>query len=199
MKIKLYIEGGGDSHLQDVQFRAGWRTFFEKAGLTGRMPATFRGGSREQTFAAFQTALKTRKENELPMLLVDSEELVAAGATSWQHLKARDGWELPPGAKDDDAFLMICCMETWFVADRAALAKFFGQGWRENALPLWPQLEEITKEQVLAALEKATADTSRKRYAKGKPSFDLLAVISPAEVEKQCPAARRLLERLRAA
>ena len=32
MKIKLYIEGGGDSHLQDTQFRAGWRAFFEGPG-----------------------------------------------------------------------------------------------------------------------------------------------------------------------
>jgi hypothetical protein len=60
VKIKLYIEGDGDSHLQDVQFRAGWRAFFEKAGLTGRMPATFRGGGREQTFKAYQTALRKR-------------------------------------------------------------------------------------------------------------------------------------------
>ena len=197
MKIKLYIEGGGDSQIQDTQFRAGWRTFFEKAGLTGRMPATFRGGGREQTFAAFQTALKTRKPDELPLLLVDSEELLAAGADAWQHLRTRDCWEPPPGAGDGDAFLLICCMETWFVADRAALARFFGQDWRENALPQWPKLEEITKEQVLAALEKATAGCERKRYAKGKPSFDLLGAINPEEVEKHCPAARRLLERLR--
>ena len=47
MKIKLYIEGGGDSALQDTLFREGWQTFFQKAGLAGRMPKTFRrsGGS----------------------------------------------------------------------------------------------------------------------------------------------------------
>jgi hypothetical protein len=199
VKIKLYIEGGGDSHLQDVQFRAGWRAFFEKAGLTARMPATFRGGGREQTFRAFQTALKKRKPGELPLLLVDSEELVTAGRTAWEHLQGRERWEQPPGAGDDDALLMICCMETWFVADRAALAKFFGQEWRENVLPQWPNLEEITKEQVLAALDKATAGCGWKRYAKGNRSFNLLATVRPDEVAKHCPAAQRLLDRLRGA
>jgi hypothetical protein len=133
----------------------------------------------------------------MPLLLVDSEESVAEGHTPWQHLQVRDGWNQPDDAGDDDAFLMICCMETWFVADRGALARFFGQEWRENALPLWPALENVTKEQVIAALERATAGCSRKRYAKGKPSFDLLEVIDPATVQKHCPAAQRLLDRLR--
>ena len=197
MKVKLYIEGGGDSHLQDVQFRAGWRTFFEKAGLAGRMPATFRGGGRGQTFAAFKTAVKTRKPDELPLLLVDSEETVNAAQTVWQTLHQRDGWEQPADAGNDDAFLMICCMETWFVADRTTLVSYFGQHWRDSALPQWPQLEEVSKERVFEALDKATADCGRKRYAKGKRSFDLLGVIEPAEVEQRCPAARLLLARLR--
>ena len=37
MKIKLYIEGGGDSALQDTLFREGWQVFFQKAGLARRM------------------------------------------------------------------------------------------------------------------------------------------------------------------
>ncbi len=92
---------------------------------------------------------------------------------------------------------MICCMETWFVADRKALGRYIGQHWRDNALPQWPQLEEVPKERVFDALDKATADCGRKRYAKGKRSFELLGEIEPAEVERHCPAAGRLLERLR--
>lgn len=53
MKVKLYIEGGGDSALQDTLFREGWRKFFENAGLKGKMPATFRGGGRNATFDAY--------------------------------------------------------------------------------------------------------------------------------------------------
>ncbi len=88
-------------------------------------------------------------------------------------------------------------METWFVADQKALGSFFGPGWRENALPKWPQLEAISKPEVLDALDKATAACGKRRYAKGKLSFKLLGAIAPAEVESQCPAAKRLLERLR--
>ena len=64
MKIKLYIEGGGDSHLQDTEFRAAWAAFFEKAGLRAlrKMPATFRGGGRAQTFDAYCTAVIERPD-----------------------------------------------------------------------------------------------------------------------------------------
>ena len=30
---------------------------------------------------------------------------------------------------------MVECMEAWFLADRAALLRFYGQGFNENALP----------------------------------------------------------------
>jgi hypothetical protein len=95
VKIKIYIEGGGDSHLQDTEFRAAWAAFFDNArlGALRKRPATFRGSGRSQTFDAYQTAVKTRKPNELPLLLVDSEDLVPPGHGAWQHLKARDGWK----------------------------------------------------------------------------------------------------------
>ena len=201
MKIKLYIEGGGDSPMQDTEFRAAWAAFFEKAGLgkLRKRPATFRGSGREQTFDAYKTAVRMRRSDELPLLLVDSEDLVAPDQSVWAHLKARDNWEKPSGAGDQDAFLMIACMETWFVADRAALKRFFHDCWRDNALPQWPDLEAVEKTKVFDALARATAGCGDKQYAKGKVSFDLLKVIDPAEVEVACPAAKLLLNRLRTA
>jgi hypothetical protein len=197
VRIKLYIEGGGDSHLQDTLFRQGWQRFFEKAGLVGRMPATIRGGGRDQTFDLFQTAAKNRRPGELPLLLVDSEEIVPAGRTFWQHLNQRDGWALPEGANADDAYLMICCMETWFLADREMLRHFFGQEWRENAVPEWPHLESVAKARVFQALAQATQACGKKKYSKGRLSFELLGEINPATVETACPAAQSLLQRLR--
>lgn len=199
MKIKLYIEGGGDSHLQDTLFRKGWREFFENAGLQGRMPATYRGGGRNQTFDDFKTAVKVRRADELPLLLVDSEEVVAAGENAWQHLERRDQWHFPDGANQSDVFLMVCCMETWFIADRAALRGFFGHEWRDNALPQWPVLENVSKQRVFHALDQATHDCAKKKYSKGRLSFQLLEAIDPTLVEAACPAARRLLDRLRSA
>lgn len=196
MKIKLYIEGGGDSALQDTLFREGWQAFFQKAGLAGRMPKTIRGGGRNATVDAYQTAVRTKKPDELPLLLVDSEDLISQGTAEWAHLTARDGWIRPQNV-GDDAFLMICCMETWFLADREALKRFFHDCWRENAVPQWPNLEAIPKASILQALAQATAACGKRAYSKGKLSFEILKVIDPAIVEKNCPGAKRLLDRLR--
>ena len=35
----------------------------------------------------------------LPLLLVDVVEPVTEDHSSWQHLKTRDGWDMPPGAE----------------------------------------------------------------------------------------------------
>lgn len=197
MKIKLYIEGGGDSSLQDTLFREGWRIFFKNAGLEGKLPSTFRGGGRDKTFDAFKTALRTKTTNELPLLLVDSESLVEGGQDEWAHLKSRDDWDKPASSGDQDAFLMIVCMETWFLADREALKRFYHDCWRDNALPQLPDLEKVNKADVFAKLALATAGCGKKSYAKGKRSYEMLKVIDPALVEAKCPGAKRLLDRLR--
>ena len=68
-------------------------------------------------------------------MLIDSEDPVANGEKTWQHLKARDGWDKPDGAKDEQVLLMTTCMETWIVADRAALKVHYGHKLQESALP----------------------------------------------------------------
>ena len=47
-------------------------------------------------------------------------------------------------------------METWFLADRDALRKYFGSRVAENALGQWAELENVPKETVLGALRNAT-------------------------------------------
>ena len=115
---------------------------------------------------------------------------------SGQHLEARDRWNKPSDASDDDAFLMVQVMETWFLADRDALRRYFGAQFAENALRQWPQLEAVPKQTVLDALQRATA-RCQKGYAKGKVSFDLLAQVDPNRVEAACPHAKALLDRLK--
>jgi hypothetical protein len=197
VKVKLYIEGGGDSPLQDTRFREGWQVFFKKAGLAGRMPATVRGGGREATFDLYKTAVRQKKDGELPLLLVDSEDLVSAGNAEWEHLNEQDRWVKPTAAAADHAFLMICCMEAWFLADREALKRFFHDCWRDNAVPQWANLEEVPKANLYLALEQATAGCGKKSYSKGRNSFEILKEIDPLVVEKNCPGAKRLLDRLR--
>jgi Domain of unknown function (DUF4276) len=111
-------------------------------------------------------------------------------------LKRRDGWDQPADTGDDDAFLMVQVMETWFLADRDALRSYFGSKFLTSALGEWPELESVPKATVLKALDKATSKC-KTNYTKGAVSFQLLAVVDPAKVELQCPHAGEFLARLR--
>jgi len=196
VSAKLYIEGGGDGQLLDTLFRQAWAQFFQAAGLAGKMPGVVRGEGRAQTFDKFCTAVANARPGELPLLLVDSEDAVMTGHSVWQHLKARDSWNKPNAAADDQAFLMVQVMETWFLADRDLLRKYFGASLRENAFRQWPALEDVPKSTVFAALDQATAGC-QKPYSKGKVSYQLLGRLSPDQVEAACPNGKALLDRLR--
>ena len=197
MSEVLYIEGGGDNRRLGAEFRQGWKAFLTNAGLSGRMPKVVRGGSREETFHRFSVALADPTDDTVPLLLVDSEGPVAAVHSVWQHLRTRDGWNRPAAAGDDQAFLMVQVMETWFLADRNALQTYFGERFKANAIRQWPRLEEVSVKTVFEALEKAT-DGCAKPYAKGKVASDLVTRIDPGLVQRACPHAKRLLDRLRA-
>ena len=200
MVAKIYIEGAAqDSDAARTLCRKAFKVFFAAAGLEGKLPRAVPCGGRQKAYDNFATAVKNPQLGSLPLLLVDSETAMQKGATVWEHLKDRpgDNWEKPPGAKDDQAFLMVQVMETWFLADRETLRSFFGQHFREQAIPKWPHLEEVPKRSVLDALDQATAACGEQRYAKGNLSFSLLAKISPNKVEAASPNAKALFERLR--
>ena len=196
VSAQIFIEGGGDGQLHERNFRKAWSEFFRSAGLSGRMPAVVRGGGRKQTFEKFAHAVRKPHARKLPVLLVDSEAGGKKGITVWQHLKSRDCWSRPEGARDDQAFLMVVAMETWFLADRKLLKEHFGPKLVESHFKKWPTLENVSKETVLNALRAATAGCSSP-YEKGKVSFDLLAKLNSSRVEMACPHAKAFLDRLR--
>lgn len=106
------------------------------------------------------------------MLLVDAEGPVTA-AGPWEHLAEPDGWERPAGAEDGQCHLMVQVMEAWFLADKAALTSYYGQGFAESALPRDPLVEEVPKADVLTGLTRATRNTTKGRYSKGSHSFGI--------------------------
>ena len=118
MSIKVYVEGGGDSNQLRRQCRNGFREFFEKAGLKGRMPRVVACGSRQRAYDRFCAAIDEAEADSFIVLLVDSEAAVAASDSPWEHLRKRDNWTQPSAAADDSTQLMVQCMEAWFVADR---------------------------------------------------------------------------------
>ena len=192
---KLYVEGAGPRRAQQSQCRRAFAKFFEAAGMKNR-PGVEPCGGRQEAFDSFRIALKIGDSAVLPLLLVDAEASVTKGHSSWQHLKPRDGWDRPPGAEDDQAFLMVQVMESWFLADPGALRRSFGPHFSEAPFRAWPALEAVPKQTVYEVLEKATAECKH-AYRKGDVSFDVLASVDPAKVEAACPHAKELLQRLR--
>ena len=188
MRVQIYVEGAGNSDLVR-QCRRAFKTLFERAGMAGRLPAVIPCGGRDQAYRDFVNAPRPKEVRVL--LLVDSEAPVTA-ATKWQHVAQRvgDGWTCPVGASEDDLHFMAQCMESWFLADRQMLAGFFGQGFRENALPRNPAIESIPKDEVYQGLDRAAG------YHKGKHSFALLERLNP-EALAQLPFAKAFLAAVR--
>ncbi len=201
MVAKIYVEGAPQNSFADrTHCRKSFQEFFaHTAGLEGKLPRIVPCGARQRAYDAFMSAVRNPQPDALPLLLVDSETAAQKGRTVWEHLKTRSGdnWDKPEGAKDDQAFLMVQVMESWFLADRKGLESFFGQHFRAKAIPKWTQREDVPKQSVYEALDKGTAACGPRRYAKGNMSFSLLAEIDPAEVEKASPNAKALFQRLR--
>jgi hypothetical protein len=194
VRVRIYIEGGGDSRSLHIKCREGFRKLLEKAGFSGRMPATKACGNRRAAYDDFCTAVTVASPDEYPILLVDSESAVTL--EPWSHLHDRDKWTRPPQMEDEQAQLMVQCMETWCVADRQAMRRVFGDKLIENALPSPQDLEDRSKDDVQEALANATRNCGReKKYRKGWRSFDLLAQLDPREL-KRLPHFARLCDAL---
>lgn len=182
VKVKIYVEGGGDGKALKITCRKGFRELLEKAGFAERMPAIIACGGRASAYDDFKTAVSRSAEDPYPILLVDSESPV--NNEPWDHLKEQDNWDKPDNADDDHAHLMVQCMETWIVADQDAVKEFFGQELLAGALPPTNDLESRSKDDVQSALKHATKDCGEnRRYEKGKRSFELLGRLDPTKLE----------------
>lgn len=202
MSAHLYIEGG-ESKEDQIRCREGFRKLIGKIGKdeeTGKlcfaagkkMPRLTACGGRNSAFDDFKTAHSHSKKGDYIAMLIDSEDPVADGKKTWDHLKARDNWDRPEGAEDDQVLLMTTCMETWIVADRAALQGHYDHRFQENALPPLIDLENRQRKEVYDKLAQATRNCSN-AYAKGKRSFEVLGALNPSAL-KSLPAFKRMAE-----
>ena len=162
------------------------------------MPRIVACGDRRKTYDKFYNELTNGADNEFLVLLVDSEDPVAEGAGPWTHLKTRDNWDRPVAAEDENAHLMVQCMEAWFFADKEALAAYFGAGFRPRALPARADIERIPKADIENGLKAATKPSRKGEYNKGGHSFEVLAALQPAKVAAASPYAKRLIDTLQA-
>ena len=194
----VYVEGGGSRRGLRAKCREAFHSYFGKTTLGDRVPRVVAAGGRGTVYNRFRSALSRATTEESIMLLVDSEGPVSAGSGPWSHLKNHDNWDKPEGASDDNAHLMVQCMEAWFLADKDALASYFGSGFSTKALPANPNIEQVPKTDIDAGLRIATRVTSKGRYDKGRDSYAILGELDPRMVERASPHAERLLRTLEA-
>lgn len=204
MSVTIYVEGGGVGDPSLTKCRQGFGKFFERL-LPGkdRVKVVACGG-RSDTFKDFALAHESRKPDDYPILLVDSEGPVETHGSPWDHLRAKDKWEKPETTEDDQAHLMVQCMEAWFMADREAVVEHFDKGLKTDDLPapVNGDIERISQAKINAALGKAARKvgkargTKKQRYDKVHDGFSLLAVIDPKKVCGASEHARRLRETL---
>lgn len=119
MRVRVYVEGGGDYAPLKRRCREGFSKFFRNAGLGEAMPKVIACGGRQNAYGKFRSAVRNASAGDFVVLLVDSEGPVG-GVPAWRHLHNRDGWTKPDEAGDDSAHLMVEVMESWFLADKGA-------------------------------------------------------------------------------
>ncbi|MFZ5819293.1 MAG: DUF4276 family protein [Chloroflexota bacterium] len=196
MNVKIYVEGGGDDKELLVRCQIGFRKLIEKSGFKGRMPRIVSCGGRGAAFDDFKNAIESMDTSYYPILLVDSEDPISSNTTKWDHLRGRDKWDVPKTVSEDQAQLMVTCMETWLMADRAALRSAFGAELQENALLPEINLEQYDRHRVQGALEHATRNCGNRAYKKGKRSFQVLEAANPNTLKERLPYFRRFIETL---
>jgi hypothetical protein len=192
----VFVEGGGPHGKTRTECRKAFHTFLRRfLGEDAQMPRVSACGSRNEAYGDFCRSLN-HDSDTLAILLVDSEEPVAAGKTSCAHLLDRDGWN--KSMPEANVHLMVQCMESWFLADRAALQEYYGQGFRPNVLPGNPAVEAIPKVDVMDGLVRATRDTTKGEYHKTRHGFAILEILDPTKVTDRSPRAKAFLDFLSA-
>ena len=182
--IRIYYEG-------DRSLREGFRKFFDSIRFPGVRIKLVAGGTTVNTIGDFIRALRTNTDS-INLLLIDSDapDDGKLAASVRNHSK----WDSSVAASvtDDQIHFMVQVMESWFLADKECLRRYYGQGFRENRLPASPKVEEIPKDDVMNGLEDATRSTKRGKYHKTRHAPSLLAQVNIDKVCNASPACAHL-------
>ena len=196
-RVAIYMEGGGSGAGTRSVLRQGMDEFLkelkEKVREKSWKWTLVCCGPRDEAHRRFMNERKNT-DSAIVVLLVDAEGPVTSDSRT-KHLAARDGWDMEE-VEDNAVHLMVQAMETWLVADRDALAKYYGQDFRRNALPNRQNLEKENNADIANALEQATRHTRKGRYHKIRHASDLLKSTNPHTVRARCPSCATMFETL---
>lgn len=202
VRAYIYIEGGAsgpNSKNLRIQCQQAFRNLLDRMGMKGKKLRLKACGGRNAVYADFCTAHRTSHGGYVAMW-IDSEEPMADIEKAWKHLAevtTVGAWKKPADAMDDQVLFMTTCMETWVVADRAALREHYKQNLNENSLPNINGLESQERHVVQQALETATKDC-KNAYAKGKRSFEIFEKLDPTVLRHHLPSFERVARILNA-
>ena len=186
-EIRIYYEG-------DRLLKAGFNQFFEELRRRAKeQRCSFElisGGSGSTACSDFGLALEAHP-NAWNILLKDSEGPLAGNRS--ESLCREQSWH---ESHRDSIFRMVEMMESWFHADKEALERFYGPGFRKNALKKNPNVEEISKADLKKGLRVATRETGKGNYFDHKTSHGpkLPALIRPDKVQAAAPNCRKLFD-----
>lgn len=199
MKVQIYVEGGPlRADAEGLRnFRKAFKQHFERLDPRLRSLEVIARGSTDQTITAYSKGILQNSSGNTIALLVDSDAPVTA-KTPAAHLQSKlDAASVPPPARSN-VFLMVQCMESWFITDTAALQHCFGREVRLSQLPQHQDIEAVLKNSIISALEAAVKSTPSKRYHKVHHGSRILGVLDPVKVALRSRHARDLHEFLRA-
>ena len=184
--VRIYFEG--DRRLRSG-FRSFFQDFFQGVGRVALVPC----GAK--AIEHFMGGLKSHPD-AFNVLLIDSEGPYTPDLL--RQIRQHDHWDAAIGRRVSNDYLhfMVQVMESWFLADRAALETYYGPGLAENRLPPNPRVEQISKDDVLNGLSAATRETRKGRYHKTNHAPELLSAIDPAIVRAAAPSCDRLFNDL---
>lgn len=198
-EIRIYIEGDTSQKGKntDITLRQGFNHFFRELideaksrNITLR-PITY--GSKFETFKKFLDGVEAYQDSFV-LFLLDSDAPLEDGETPKAFLqKQNPKWDLHK-AEENQCHLMVQMMESWFFADKDALAEFYGQKFNRNALSKNTNVEKIKKATIESGLENATKNTQKGIYHKTRHGAKILELINPQKVHKSAPNCKRLFD-----
>ncbi len=195
-EVIIYIEGDTKQKGKGnaITLRQGFREFFQDLAEDIKVPIDLKlVGARELTVKIFLNELEYNSQS-FSVLLVDAEGEIDEKDTPKTFLQKISPKFDFKKVKDEQCHLMVQMMESWFLADKEKLAKFYGKEFNINALPKTENVEKIAKRDVESGLENATRGTSKKEYDKGRHAGEILRIINSNKVREAAPHCKRLFE-----
>lgn len=198
MKVRLYVEGGPKgTHADGLrQFRNGFKRHLLRLDARLANIEVSPCGDIDSTIRDFARAARECKADCVVALLVDSDGPVT-GTSPAAHLETKLNSGQVPQDGRRNLFLMVQCMEAWFVADPAALEHCFGRRCREVKLPQHKDVEAIPTRTLEAVLDDLAGNTPTRKYHKIRDAVRILAKLDPGTVGARSRHARELHDFLR--